>query len=221
MKYEVKIIETTRITHNVVRLKIAKPSGFTYTLGQAIELTLKTPNFKKQFAPFTLVSNPKDRHLSLIIKIYPEHHGLTEGISKANTTDSLIITEAWDSYQYMGEGVFIAAGSGITPFIPMFRELNKKNGLKNHRLIYANRRSTDIILKDELTQLFKSEFFNILSKQQTSTYDYGRIDFAYLKSRIKEPNQQFYLCGPESFMNSVKKDLIKYGVKQTNIQTGN
>ena len=221
MKHEVKILETTWLTHNVMRLKITKPSGFTYAIGQAIELALWTPNYTNQFAPFTLVSNPTDNHLCLIIKIYPEHHGLTEGISKANTTDSLIITEAWDSYQYMGEGVFIAAGSGITPFIPMFRELNKKNGLKNHRLIYANRRSTDIILKDELTQLFKSEFFNILSKQQTSTYDYGRIDFAYLKSRIKEPNQQFYLCGPESFMNSVKKDLIKYGVKQTNIQTGN
>jgi len=201
-------------------LVFEKPQGLTHNIGQAIELTLDNPRFKSQFAPFTLVGSPEEKYLRLIIKIYPEHHGLTEALSKAYAKDSIVITDAWDSYVYKGKGTFIAAGSGITPFLPMFWDLKNKNHLENHQLIYANRMSKNIILKDELNLLFKEHYYNILSEEQSATYDYGRIDYEYLASKIKMFDQFFYVCGPDALSESVKKDLIRGGAKVGNIQTG-
>ena len=220
MNYTVNIIDKSWLTHNVILLVLEKPQGFTHNIGQAIELTLDTPQYRSQFAPFTLVGSPEEIHLRLIIKVYPEHQGLTQALSKTKINDSLIITEAWDSYVYKGEGTFIAAGSGITPFLPMFWDLKNKNVIENHLLIYANRMSKDIILKDELNLLFKEHCYNILSEEQSASYDYGQIDYDYLISKIRVFDQYFYICGPDAFMESVKKELIRGGAKEDNIQTG-
>lgn len=220
MKYPIEILDKSWLTHNVTLLVLEKPEGFTHNIGQAIELTLDTPKFRSQFAPFTLVSSPEEEQLKLIVKIYPQHHGLTEALSQAKPTDPLIITSAWDSYVYKGKGTFIAAGSGITPFIPMFRNLNNKKRLGKHRLIYANRRVNDIILQAELHDLFKQNFYNILSDEKNSDYDYGTIDYNYLLSKIDKFDQHFYVCGPDAFIDNVKKDLIRGGAKEANIQTG-
>ncbi|MCK0134748.1 flavodoxin reductase [Arenibacter sp. S6351L] len=220
MNYTVKIIDKSWLTHNVMLLVFEKPQGFTHNIGQAIELTLNSRQFRNQFAPFTLVGSPEEKHLRLIIKVYPKHKGLTEALSKAKISDSLLITDAWDSYVYKGKGTFIAAGSGITPFLPMFWDLKNKNVVENHQLIYANRMTKDIILKDELNLLFKEHYYNILSEEQSAIYDYGRIDYAYLVSKIRVFDQYFYVCGPDAFMESVRKDLIRGGAKEDNIQTG-
>ncbi|MDL5512023.1 FAD-binding oxidoreductase [Arenibacter sp. M-2] len=220
MNYTVKILEKSWLTHNVILLVFEKPEGFTHKIGQAIELTLNTPQYRSQYAPFTLVSLPEEDQLKLIIKIYPKHHGLTEALSKINPKDSMIITSSWDSYEYQGKGCFIAAGSGITPFIPMFRDLNKNRQLKNHGLIYANRSVGDIILHEELTDQFKSHLHIILSEEKTTDFDYGIIDYNYLQSKVEGFGQHFYVCGPNAFMESVKKELLRSGAKKKNIQTG-
>ncbi|MCM4167205.1 Phthalate 4,5-dioxygenase oxygenase reductase subunit [Arenibacter antarcticus] len=220
MNYTVKILDKTWLTHNVMQLEFEKPKGFSHTIGQAVELTLNQPEFKTKFAPFTLVSEPGEAHLKLIIKVYLDHHGLTQALSKAKISDTLIITEAWDSYDYKGKGTFIAAGSGITPFIPMFRNLQQNDQLENHTLIYANRTQNDIIIKEELTQQFKKQFYNILSDEQVAPYDYGKIDQTYLATKIPAFDVHFYVCGPDGFMQSVKKALIRNGAREENIQTG-
>lgn len=155
-----------------------------------------------------------------MVKVYPEHKGLTLALSKQKIRDELIITDAWDSYEYKGIGTFIAGGSGITPFIPMIRNLRKNNEIANHKLIYANKNSNDIIIKEELESTLGANFINILSGENDTKNDFGRINGEYLKKRIVDFDQYFYVCGPDAFSGSIKKNLINLGAKEHKIQIG-
>ena len=220
MNHTVKIINKEWLSHNMIRFVVEKPSTYKSTIGQAIELSLGTKDFADKFAPFTLTSLPEDEYLELMIKIYPEHEGLTLALSKQNINDEIIITDAWDSYEYKGAGTFIAGGSGITPFIPMIRNLKRNNAIADNRLVYANRSSNDIIINDELENALAKNFINILSDETDTAYDFGRIDMEYLKKKIPEFNQFFYICGPDEFSESVKKDLLSLGANENKIQIG-
>lgn len=220
MNYNVKIENKEWLSHNMIRFVLEKPCRFKSTIGQAIELSLKTKDFADKFAPFTLTSLPDDDYLELMIKIYPDHKGLTLALSKREVNDEVIITEAWDSYEYKGSGTFIAGGSGITPFIPMIRNLKRNNSIANNRLIYANRSSKDIIINEELKNTLGASFINILSGENNTAYDFGRLDKEYLKKQIVDFDQYFYLCGPDAFSKSVKNDLLSLGVNENKIQIG-
>jgi predicted ferric reductase len=62
-----------------------------------------------------------NKQLEFTIKIYDSHNGVTR-IRKLKHGDELII-RVWGAIEYKGEGVFIAGGAGVTPFIAILRQL--------------------------------------------------------------------------------------------------
>lgn len=220
MNYKTRLVNKDWLTHDVVKLTLKKPKSYDYKIGQALELALDKKHYKFECAPFTITSNCEEKFIELIVKVYPKHKGITAQIAQLVVNDKLIISEAWDSYFYKGKGVFIAAGSGITPFIPMIRNLYFNKNLNGHVLIYANKTSKDIILYKELKTWLKDNFFNILSQDHLSGHEFGRINKKYLSEKINILNQEFYICGPEPFSDSVKNDLLSLNVKENLIQIG-
>ncbi len=218
MNHIVKIKEKNWLSHNMMRFVLEKPTPFESKIGQAIELTVMSPELIDKPAPFTLTSLPNDDHLELMIKIFPEHHGVTIALSEKEVGDEITITDAWDSYHYQGVGTFIAGGSGITPFVPMVRNLLHRNELGTNKLIYANRNAKDIILKEEMKNALGENFINILSDENGTEYDFGQINGEFLKRKISDFDEFFYLCGPDPFVVSVKKDLIALGADEQKIQ---
>jgi len=63
-------------------------------------------------------------------KIYNDRNGLTKMLGKANKETELILHDVFGAIQYKGQGVFIAGGAGVTPFISIFRSLNAKREIK-------------------------------------------------------------------------------------------
>lgn len=117
MPYSVKILKKNWLTTNVLCLTLEKPPFYSYRIGQAVEVTLDLPQFYGDRAPFTLTSLNSDEYLELIIKVYPDHNGITLAISNLREGDKLIIGDPWDSYRNLGPGIFIAGGTGITSFV--------------------------------------------------------------------------------------------------------
>lgn len=218
MYYDTKIIHKEWITHDVLRLLLEKPKLFQYTIGQAIELSIDSLESFKHFAPFTLTSTNEDDFLEIIVKVYRERNRLTFWMSELNLDAKIIISEAWDSYEYKGDGVFIAAGSGITPFLPMIRNLSKTNRMGDNVLMYANKKEEDIILREELNELLGDKFTNVLSREVSDSCEYGKIDKEFLKSRITDTSIFYYVCGPESFNDNIKEYLLSLGVDEDKIQ---
>ena len=52
------------------------------------------------------------KYEELTIKIYHEHNGMTAQLARKQVGDSVIITDAWDTFTNKGPGVFIAGGAG-------------------------------------------------------------------------------------------------------------
>jgi ferredoxin-NADP reductase len=156
-------------------------------------------------------------NLEFTIKIYNDHEGVTNQLGKLKAGDELILHDIWGAIHYKGEGVFIAGGAGVTPFIAIFRQLYKDGKLGNNKLIFSNRTSKDIILKEEFENMLGENFINTLTDETTEKYDNKKIDESYLKEKIKDLNQYFYICGPDAMIESISNDLQKLGVDKSKI----
>ena len=212
MQYAVKIIEKSWLTHDVLHLKLERPLNYSFHAGQAIEVSLENPRFQGDNAPFTLTGLSSETYLELILKVYAEHNGMTLEISKLKEDDGLIIGDAWDSYKNLGPGLFIAGGTGITPFVAILRQLNVENRIAGSKLLFANKTEKDIFLQEELSQMLGKNFINILSRERKHNFLYGHINPEILKDQISRPNQPFYICGPDNFAEQIRDQLLELGV---------
>ncbi|MEO8086392.1 MAG: FAD-binding oxidoreductase [Bacteroidota bacterium] len=210
-QYIVKVLEAEFITHDVKRFVLERPPGYDFIPGQGTDVSVNTPQWKNEKRSFTFTGLREWNYLEFMIKIYPKHHGVTEQLAKANADSELIIRDVFGAIQYKGPGVFIAAGTGITPFIAIFRELYKRKKLKGNQLLYSNKTSADVILKKELIKMFDNDFTNIITREHVIGFVGKRIDRDFLIDKIKDFGQNFYICGPDDFVASITGHLKDLG----------
>jgi ferredoxin-NADP reductase len=212
---EIKTIE--KITPDVLQIRTNKPEGLEFKPGQATELFIKKENWEEQGRPFTFTSLPDDSDLEFVIKTYTSHDGVTDKLLDLKVGDELLQNEIFGNIYFRGEGTFIAGGAGLTPLIAILRDRQRNGGNETNKLIFANKTSKDIILKDELREMLSDRFINILSDEKTEEFAYGHIDESFLKQHIINLNQKFYVCGPDPMIESVVSDLKALGVEAENI----
>lgn len=208
----IKIESLDKVTHDVIRIVANKPIGYTYLPGQATELSINQIGWEEEKRPFTFTSLPENDYLEFTIKTYPSHNGVTNHLLTLKKGDELILHEVFGAITYSKEGVFIAGGAGVTPFISIFRHLKAKNEIGNNKLLFANKTMSDIILKDEFTAMLGRAFINILSDEQVEGYGHGFITEDFLRQNISDFNQQFYVCGPPPMVDMVLKQLNNLSV---------
>lgn len=210
----IKIKTVDHVTHDVLRFETEKPANYNFTPGQATRVAINKEGWEKKKRPFTFTNLPDENHLEFTIKTYPPHEGVTNKLLTLKPGDQLIIGDAWGAINYKGEGVFIAGGAGVTPFISIFRYLQAKNELGNSKLLFANKTSKDIIHKDEFNSMLGQNFINILSQEESEDFEYGLINEAFLKKHGVNDHEYIYLCGPSPMMKSIEEQLRHLNVKE-------
>ncbi|HAZ02923.1 MAG: flavodoxin reductase [Bacteroidetes bacterium GWF2_42_66] len=213
----VKIKSIRHITHDVLQIVTEKPDQYDYTPGQATEIAINKDGWKDKKRPFTFTCLPNNNFLEFTIKTYPSHKGVTNEFLKLKKDDELIVHDVFGAIAYKGEGVFIAGGAGVTPFICIFRYLQSKNKISGNKLIFANKTKKDIILSDEFKELLGKNFINILSDEKVDKYAHGQITASFLKSHIDGSAKKFYVCGPPPMMEAIKKQLATLEVDENAI----
>ena len=200
------------ITHDVLQIRTGLPREFSFIPGQAAEISVDKPGWQDEKRPFTFTNIPTDDFLEFIIKIYPEHQGVTQQISGLNPGDALLIHDVFGAIHYKGEGTFIAGGAGITPFISILRTLKYEGKLKNNSLLFANKTRKDIILKTEFESMLGSNFINILSEEVHPDYAHGLISQHFIGEHMRSRSRPIYICGPEPMIQMVDHELSGLGV---------
>lgn len=120
--------------------------------------------------------------------------------------------------------VFLAGGSGITPFISMLTEIIDAHMDRKVTLLYGCR-SEEMALFHELLKDFSTRFKNftyhlVLSEANNSWKgETGFID----KSKIMKlapdyTDSTFYICGPQVMNEFCKKELEELGIPQKQIR---
>lgn len=211
--YIVKVLKSYYITPDVKCFVVQKPSGYHFIPGQATEVSINHPEWKHQLRPFSFTCLKDQNYLEFMIKIYANHNGVTNKLAQINTGAELILHEVFGTIQYKGPGVFIAGGTGITPFISIFRDLykNKRKLLYGNKLIYSNKTSVDVIMEPELKKMLKDNFEKIFTKEIVIGYIGHRINRDFLLKNIENFKQYFYICGSPDFVKTISEYLIDLG----------
>lgn len=213
----VKIESIDKVTHDVLKIVTERPQGYNFTPGQATEVSINKSGWQEEKRPFTFTCLPDDDYLEFTIKTYPSHKGVTNELLQLKQNDELILHDVFGAIAYKGEGTFIAGGAGVTPFISIFRFLRSENEIGGNKLIFANKRKDDIILKQEFESLLGNNFINILSDEKTTEFAHGYITKEFLKANITDLKKKIYLCGPDAMIDSIEKLLSNLGVEENSI----
>lgn len=213
----IRIRKVESVTHNVRRFTLDRPDGIEFVSGQAAEVSVNKPGWEGELRPFTFTSLAHWDFLEFTTKIYPDHHGVTGQLGKLVAGDELIIHDVFGTIHYVQEGTFIAGGAGVTPFISIFRQLQHDGKLGSNRLIFSNRTTKDIILKEEFEKMPGARFINVISDENTEKYYNGRIDAEFLLSTVKDFSGYFYICGPDAMVEGLQRTLVELGASESRI----
>lgn len=212
MGHTVKIKSIEKITHDVLQIVVDKPEGFTFEPGQATDVAINKKGWDDKPRSFTFTSLPDEDHLEFVIKTYPSHDGVTNEMLSLAAGDELILHDVYGAISYQGEGVFLAGGAGVTPFIAILKALEAKQKIGNNKLIFANKTSKDIIHANKFKTLLGTNFINILSDEKTEEHEHGFISADLIRKHQDGTTKYYYLCGPEPMMEAVEEHLASLGV---------
>ena len=115
-----------------------------------------------------------------------------------------------------------AAGSGITPVLSLIKTTLSVEPKSHFTLVYGNRDRSSIIFREELEAL-KNKYLNrftiihVLSREKTDApVNHGRINAEKCETLLKLVNlitiDEFFLCGPEQMIFSVREWLYAKGI---------
>lgn len=213
----VKIQSIKNVTHDVLQIVTEKPVDYNFTPGQATEVAVNKEKWTEEKRPFTFTSLPDAKFLEFTIKTYPSRKGVTNELLNLKPGDELILHDVWGAISYKGEGVFIAGGAGVTPFLSIFRYLQVTNKIGGNKLIFANKTKADIIHENEFKKMLGNSFINILSDEKIDGYAHGFITRDFLTQNIESFDKTFYVCGPPAMMDAVQGYLAELGVTNNSV----
>ena len=128
-----------------------------------------------------------------------------------------------------GPVVLLSAGVGATPVMSMLHSLTAEKSQREIWWIYGARNRADHPFAEEsrslLNQLSRSERYIVYSRPAANDrvgIDFdaaGHIDIALLERIGVSRDSDFYLCGPTSFLQSMRDGLRSWGVPAEKVHT--
>ncbi|WP_425072946.1 FAD-binding oxidoreductase [Sagittula sp. S175] len=220
MTHTLTLQSISPVTHDTHHLVFDKPEGFDFEPGQATDFALDKDGWREEKRPFTFVSLPEEETLQFVIKSYPEHDGVTEQIGQMKPGDRALIEDPWGAIEDKGDGIFIAGGAGVTPFIAILRKkLQEKGTLEGNTLVFSNQTEADIILKDEWEAMPGLAVVYTVTDQPESDLARGQVDAGFLKDLVDVKGDVVYVCGPDGMVEALPRELSKLGVPEGHIVT--
>jgi ferredoxin-NADP reductase len=120
--------------------------------------------------------------------------------------------------------VFLAGGSGITPFMSMIREVTDRGLSRKIHLLYGSRRPEDIIFREELEERAgrheNLKVTTVISEPPVGFEGFTGFITADLMKKVlgDMEGKTFYVCGPEDMYTFCLPELLKLKVPQRKIR---
>ncbi len=219
---EVKVLLADRVNDTSFLLRVEKPADMQLAPGEALKVTIDTPN-GKEFRVFSLASSPKQDYVEIAVK--DSDSDFKKAFTQLKPGAKVSIERAKGAMHFDTEkpAVMIAGGIGITPFRSMMQYAADEKLKTPMWLFYANREQ--IAFGDEFTKLAADNpdlnITNVLSRPDSSwTGARGRVDEAFLAKTV--PNMPsdavYYIVGPPEMVTGTRAALKKLGVPEERIK---
>jgi ring-1,2-phenylacetyl-CoA epoxidase subunit PaaE len=234
--HPLKIKEVKKETADCISVLFEMPDElkeeFAFRQGQS--LTMRTfLNGEEVRRTYSICSSPMDHEWRLAIK--KQEGGLFSGFAneKLKKGDVLeVMPPVGNFYTELNPSnkknyLAFAAGSGITPVVSIIKTTLITEPHSTFTLVYGNRSRSSIIFFEELEGLKNKftdrfNFIHILSRERTDApVNSGRINLDKLTELNKliryTEMDEFFICGPEEMIFSVKEFLEQKGVEPRKI----
>lgn len=222
--HQTKVLQIIEETHDAKTIRFERPAGFSYRPGQycIFEEQMGDELIRRSYS---LSSSPTEEFLQITVKhmingkmstfltnLQPGH------VLRFNGPVGKFILE--DS---MEKVVFIAGGSGISPFRGMLKYIIDKKLPMRATLVFGSRSPQDIILRNELEEFNKAQnvkvFLTVDHGDDTWKFHVGFIDINFVKEATKGElfDKKFFIVGPPIMCTKAKEMLLNAGVSEPNV----
>lgn len=235
--YSLTIKSIDKVTDNSVAITFDIPDNlkekFSFNAGQYI--TLKTNiNGKNIRRDYSICASKNSGDITVAVKAVEGGKFSVYANTTLKAGDSLDVSAPNGRFTFEANAAktrtiaAFAAGSGITPVLSIAKTLLEEEPFSNFILVYGNRTLADAMFVEELLQL-KKEYDNrfhahfIYSQSQETDALFGRIEKSTVNLIVKNKYkgvtiENFYLCGPEQMIDTVKEVLLENGIKEKAIK---
>ncbi len=204
----VTILSNTEISPNVFVLSFRRDLAF--RAGQVLGLAMQANDDARLYS---IASGENDENTDILYNIKPGGK-LTPNLAILEPGDVLWISPPFGTYEGSSEPAYwIAAGTGIAPFISMYR-----SGMGDNKiLIHGGRTLDSFYFSDSLLNDFGARYVRCCSQQQAEGVYAGRVT-QYLEEAEELPlDQKYYLCGSAEMVVESREILISKGIPFNNI----
>jgi len=208
----------------------AKPPGFSFKAGQAIDVVLDEPGGGTFRHAFSLVSAPFENELVVATRMrdtaFKRALGALE-IGAAARLDGPFGSLTLHNDRARA-AVFVAGGIGITPFLSMLRQAAHDRREQPLALLYSNKRPEDTAYLDELNRLAAAHpDFRLLATMTESARSgvawkgaTQPIGDELIRRAAKDlPRPVYYVAGPPGMVVAARAALLAQGVDDDDIRS--
>jgi ferredoxin-NADP reductase/MOSC domain-containing protein YiiM len=224
--------ESASVTSFVLSPSDAQPLPV-FQAGQFVVLRiLVDPGKPPVLRSYSLSDLPAADHLRISVKSELNGIGSSFLCNHAREGDLLDVSAPRGSFTlHPGQNpvVLLSAGVGATPVMSMLHALAAEESQRNIWWIYGARNSADHPFAEEsrslVKQLSRGREYIVYSRPAVTDQvgaDFnapGHIDTALLAKIGVLQGSDFYLCGPTSFLQSMRDGLQTWGVPAGNVHT--
>ncbi|MBR9690144.1 hypothetical protein GOV08_00480 [Candidatus Woesearchaeota archaeon] len=224
-----KIIELIDETHDVRTFRLKRPDALDFISGQFTLVSfVDSKDFEGVSKPFTLASPPTEKnYVDFTIK---KLGNFTQALFSLKIGEELgFVAPNGEALNFddsvKDDIVFIAGGSGITPFISAIRYAVAKKMNNKILLLFSNKTVSDIIYKKELEKIEGNNenitVVNTITNEEPpdETFEKGRVTEEMIKKYCGNlQTKSFYVCGPPAMVTGTNEILAKIGVSSGKIR---
>ena len=183
---------------------------FSFIAGQVIAIDLE-PNGQPRL--YSIASGEQDRFIEILFD-EKKNGKLTPFLSKLRKGDTIYVSEPFGAFRAdAGKGYWIAAGTGVAPFVSMIRSGKGKDKSLIHGGKYDENFYFSSLIENHLAP---EKYIRCCSQQEDTQHYKGRLT-EWLKNKQLPVNNQYNLCGSAEMVVQVRDILISKGIPFKNI----
>jgi ferredoxin-NADP reductase len=225
--YQVMLRRREPVAEGTLAFYFDKPAGFSHDAGQSVMLSLIEPpamDAAGPSRPFTLASAPHEPELMVATRMrdssFKRHLGsapLGTPVQIDGPAGLMVLHE-----DVSRPAVFLAGGIGITPFLAMARDAEKRKLPHRIVLFYSNRRRRDATFLAELEQLQGDRFRLVTTMTDAPEWrgERRRLSRELLAEHLPDLRSPiYYFAGPPGMTMAVQGMLAELGVAEDDMRS--
>lgn len=208
----------THITDNIYTLDFLIPDILNHSAGQYVNLILPHSNVDKRGKErwFSVSSRPGEKQFQVTTRFFgDDSSSFKRALFSLKPGDGIHVSSPMGDFvlpvDKKRQLLFVAAGIGITPYLSMLKQLEKKPDNRFIVMYYSAKKKDELLdienyrpLLNELEYFISSE-----GRHLNSNLIFNKA------SALNDP--LIYLAGPEQMIEKFRDELISLGINRPNI----